>query len=69
MTDKIFLDTNIFIYSIVTAIRVHRKYMLSFWDALIVQAANMAGCVQLLSEDLQDGFQIDNLTINNPFVS
>ena len=53
---------------VVTAIRLHRKHALSFRDALILQAAKTAGCSYVLSEDLQDGFRIDNLTIKNPFV-
>ncbi len=39
----------------------------SFYDSLIVAAALEAGCARLLSEDLQDGQQIDGLTIENPF--
>ena len=54
---------------VVAAIRLHQKYSLSFWDALILQAAIIAGCSQILSEDLQDGFYLDNLTVKNPFVS
>ena len=40
---------------------------LSFWDALIVQAAVEGGATHLLSEDLQDGRNIDGVTIQNPF--
>lgn len=40
---------------------------LSFWDALIVQAAIEGGATHLLSEDLQHGRQIDGVTIQNPF--
>lgn len=54
---------------IVAAIRLHQKHSLSFWDALILQASIIAGCSQILSEDLQDGFRIDNFTVKNPFVS
>lgn len=52
---------------IVTAVRLHQKYNLSFWDALILQASKTARCSQVLSEDLQDGFRIDDLTVKNPF--
>jgi predicted nucleic acid-binding protein len=52
---------------VVTAIRLHQKHSLSFWDALILQSARTAGCSQLLSEDLQDGFRLDNLIVRNPF--
>jgi predicted nucleic acid-binding protein len=54
---------------VVAAIRLHQKHSLSFWDALIFQAALIAGCSQILSEDLQDGFRLDDLTVKNPFVS
>ncbi len=40
---------------------------LSFWDALIVQAAIEAGCETLFSEDLQTGRRFDGLVIVNPF--
>ena len=52
---------------IVAAIHLHRQYTLSFWDALILQASKSADCSLVLSEDLQDGFRIDNLTVKNPF--
>jgi predicted nucleic acid-binding protein len=40
---------------------------LSFWDALVVQAAIQAGADRLVSEDLQDGRRFGSLTIENPF--
>ena len=40
----------------------------SFYDALIVTAAIEMGCKTLLSEDLQDGRIIHNVTILNPFL-
>jgi predicted nucleic acid-binding protein len=40
---------------------------LSFWDALIVEAARRAGAMRLASEDLQAGRQIAGLAIENPF--
>ena len=39
----------------------------SHWDALIVAAAQRAGCESLLTEDLADGRTIDSLTVINPF--
>ncbi|MBI4861348.1 MAG: PIN domain-containing protein [Candidatus Riflebacteria bacterium] len=51
------------------AIRTSRRLRLSFWDALVVQAALEAGCKRLLTEDLQDGLLIDGvLLVENPFV-
>ena len=53
---------------IVAGIRIPEKHRISFWDALIIQAALTVGCTRLLSEDLQHGFEIDQLTIENPFL-
>jgi predicted nucleic acid-binding protein len=41
----------------------------SYWDALIVAAAEMAGCRYLLSEDFQAGRRFGELTVVNPFVA
>lgn len=49
------------------AIDLHRLHGLSFWDALVVRAAAAAGCIRVLSEDLQDGQLIDGVKIENPF--
>ena len=55
-------------HMVVAAIRIHQKHAVSFWDGLILQAAKTAGCSQLISEDLQHGFALDDLVINNPFI-
>ena len=50
------------------ALQVAERYGLSFYDALIVSAALLAGCKTLYSEDMQDGQVIDRqLKIRNPF--
>ncbi|MFI4939169.1 MAG: PIN domain-containing protein [Burkholderiales bacterium] len=50
------------------AAQVAERYGVSFYDALIVAAALIAGCTTLFSEDLQDGQVIERqLTICNPF--
>lgn len=51
------------------AIGLGRKFQLSFWDALVIQAALVSGCTRLLTEDLQHGMRIGTLTIENPFLS
>ena len=51
----------------VASIHLHRKYSLSFWDALILQATKSAGCSQVLSEDLHDAFGLDGMLVKNPF--
>ena len=52
---------------ILAAIVRSRRMLLSFWDALIVEAALTGGAERLLSEDLQHGRMIDGLRIENPF--
>jgi predicted nucleic acid-binding protein len=55
------------IADILAAIDLHRLHSFSFWDALVVRAAKQAGCRVLLSEDFQDGREIDGLQVVNPF--
>ena len=38
-----------------------------YWDALIVAAAEAAGCAYLLSEDFQPGHKFGDVTVVNPF--
>ena len=52
-----------------TAWRIERDFKLAWWDALIVAAAQSAGCRTLLSEDFQAGQNFDGLTVVNPFAS
>ena len=52
---------------ILTASTLEQRHTLSFWDALIIEAAARSGASRLLSEDLQTGRRIRNLTIENPF--
>ena len=40
---------------------------ISYWDALIVAAAQQVGCTHLLTEDLTDGQRIDTVTVISPF--
>jgi predicted nucleic acid-binding protein len=53
---------------IVAASLLEQLHQLSFWDALIVQAALLAGARKLLSEDLQHGQFISGIRVENPFV-
>jgi predicted nucleic acid-binding protein len=52
---------------ILAAIARSRSKGFSLWDALIVEAALRAGARRLLTEDLQHGQRIGNLTVENPF--
>jgi predicted nucleic acid-binding protein len=49
------------------ALDLHQTRSLSFYDALIVQAAIVAGCDILYSEDLNTGEIIGGVKIVNPF--
>lgn len=49
--------------------RIEDRFQLSFWDSLIVAAAQAADCDVLLTEDLQHGLEIDGLRIADPFVT
>ena len=52
---------------ILAAIDLHRLHQFSFWDALILRSAKLAGCALLYSEDFQDERRIEGLRIVNPF--
>jgi predicted nucleic acid-binding protein len=52
---------------VLTASELEERHSLSFWDALIVEAARRSGATRLLTEDLQPGRRIGDLTIVNPF--
>lgn len=49
------------------ALDIAERYHFHIYDALIVAAAQLAGCSCLYSEDLADGQIIEALTIRNPF--
>ena len=52
---------------IVSAIHRSRNNQLSFWDALIVQAAIEGHASTLYSEDMQHGQMLDGLRVIDPF--
>lgn len=44
------------------------RYRLSVYDAMIAAAGLLAGCGQLMSEDMQDGMVLaGEMTVRNPF--
>jgi predicted nucleic acid-binding protein len=43
------------------------RHGLSWWDSLIVAAAQLQNCSLLLSEDMQDGWVCGAMTVRNPF--
>jgi predicted nucleic acid-binding protein len=48
--------------------KIQDRYLLSFWDALIVAAAKLLSCRYLLTEDLQADQDLDDVLVVNPFV-
>lgn len=51
----------------VSALQVYAQCHLSWYDSLIVAAAQEANCSILYSEDMQHGRRIDDLRIEDPF--
>jgi predicted nucleic acid-binding protein len=54
--------------SILNALEVEERYQISFWDALIVQAAESAGAEMLYTEDLSDGQTYGSVRVINPLL-
>jgi predicted nucleic acid-binding protein len=52
-----------------TAWYVQDRHRLSWWDALVVSAARLAGCRYILSEDFKSGQELVETKIINPFQS
>jgi predicted nucleic acid-binding protein len=48
--------------------KLQDRYQVSYWDALIVAAAQAAFCRYLLTEDLQAGQMLDEIEVINPFL-
>ncbi|MGA7854467.1 MAG: PIN domain-containing protein [Candidatus Acidiferrales bacterium] len=53
--------------SVMEALAIERRFNISFWDALIIQAAGSSGASVLYSEDLADGQKYGALRVVNPF--
>lgn len=54
--------------TVLHAIALSRRHKVSLWDALIVQSALDKGCEVLLTEDLQDGWTVQGVRVENPFL-
>ena len=46
---------------------IERRYQISWWDSVVVAAAQLQHCVILLTEDLQDGMAFGTLAVRSPF--
>lgn len=53
--------------AVLEALDLGERYRISFWDALIVQAANVSGATVLYSEDLNSGQVYGTVRVENPF--
>jgi predicted nucleic acid-binding protein len=49
-------------------IEIHERYKISFWDSMIVAAAQVARATVLWSEDLQEGQDFDGVVVRNPLI-
>ena len=49
------------------AIETLRRYRISYWDALIIAAAERSGCKTLVSEDLNPDQRYNGIVVVNPF--
>jgi len=55
--------------SILDALEVEARYGISFWDALIIQAAEAFGVAIVYSEDLSDGQSYGGVRVMNPLMT
>lgn len=51
------------------ALATAERFRISYWDAMIVEAARAMGCHQVLSEDLNDGQSYAGVVVHNPFAT
>jgi predicted nucleic acid-binding protein len=54
--------------SLLRALEIEDRYQISFWDALILQAAESAGAETVYSEDLSAGQQYGSIQVVNPLM-
>ncbi len=52
---------------VLRAIEMQEEFQLSYWDSLIIAAAEFASCYTVWSEDLNDGQRYGSVTVRNPF--
>lgn len=55
--------------SILRALDIEVRFKISFWDALIIQAAESSGAATLYSEDLAPGQAYGAVRVVNPFAT
>ena len=53
---------------VLKGIEICNRYSISYWDSLIISAAERAGCERVVSEDLNDGQKYNSVVVYNPFL-
>jgi predicted nucleic acid-binding protein len=51
-----------------SALAIKSRFQTSYWDAAILAAAKVAGCKEVLSEDLNHGQDYGGVLVVNPFL-
>lgn len=46
---------------------IEQRWRISWWDSMVVAAAQLQYCAVLLTEDLQDGMVFGSVTVRSPF--
>ena len=46
---------------------IEQRWQISWWDSMVVAAAQLQDCAVLLTEDLQDGGIYGSVTVRSPF--
>ncbi|MGO9449773.1 MAG: hypothetical protein ACLQDV_01825 [Candidatus Binataceae bacterium] len=55
--------------SILEALELEKRYRISFWDALVLQAVEAAGAAILYSEDLSNRQKYGSVQVVNPLIA
>lgn len=53
--------------TVLRAIDLRQRWQTSYWDGLILAAAETSGCDRILTEDLASGATLAGIAIENPF--
>ena len=51
------------------ALAARQRFLISYWDAALIEAARALGCDVVISEDLSDGQDYNGVRVDNPFRS
>lgn len=51
-----------------SAISLHQRYQISYWDSAILASARILGCHTVYTEDMNHGQDYDGVRVKNPFL-